>query len=403
MPALLLMPRVTPAMQEAKVVQWLKQEGDPIAKDELAVTIESEKAAQDVEALTDGVLYKILAQAGEVVPVNKPLAIIRLPQDSLDDLRSYEKGQPTSAIGTEENRAATPNAASKGSGAIKSSPLARKLAESRGINLAAIPGGSGPGGRIVEQDVLAFCESLARNTPPADVALGVQPEDKRILLSSVRQTTIQKLRQSRDNTIPVTSVTEIDLTELLGLHRQIKPVWRAAHQVEVTLNAFFVRAVALALREHEALNATLTDNEIVVKSSVNIGLAMNIKEGLYVPVIKCADTLSVLATAKVISAFVDKASHKGLTAEDMTGGTFTITNVGPFDVLFSTPVILYPQAAILGIGKIMDRPVYVGEAIAKRHLCIFSLTYDHQVIDGVPAASFRSTLKQLLEHPLSLL
>ena len=403
MPALLLMPRVTPAMQEAKVVQWLKQEGDPIAKDELVVTIESEKAAQDIEALTDGVLYKILAQAGEVVPVDKPLAIIRLPQDSLDDLRGYEKGQPTSAIGTEENRAATPNAASKERGAIKSSPLARKIAESRGINLAAIPGGSGPGGRIVEQDVLAFCESLARNTPPADIALGVQLEDKRVPLSSIRQQTIHKLRQSRENTIPVTSVTEIDLTELLGLYRQIKPVWRAAHQVEVTMNAFFVRAVALALREHEALNATLTDNEIVVKSSVNIGLAMNIKEGLYVPVIKCADTLSVLAAAKVISAFVDKANHKGLTAEDMTGGTFTITNVGPFDVLFSTPVILYPQAAILGIGKIMDRPVYVGEVIAKRHLCIFALTYDHQVIDGVPAASFRSTLKQLLEHPLSLL
>jgi len=399
LPAELVMPRVSPAMQEATVVQWLKKEGDAISKDELVVTIESEKASQDVEALTDGVLYKIVAQAGDIVPVNKPLAIIRLPQDTIEDLRSYDTATSTSGMGVDDERPVVPNPPSKSDGAIKSSPLARKLAESRGIDLAAIPSGSGPGGRIVEQDILAFCDLMARNSG----AQKTEPEDKRIPLSSIRQYAINRLRQSKDNTIPVTSVTEVDLTDLIAFYRQIKPVWQAAHQISVTLNAFFVKAVALALRKHEILNSTLADNEIVVKSRVNIGLAMHVNDGLYVPVIRHADSLAVSAIASAISEFVRKIEQKSLTAEDMADGTFTITNVGPFDVLFCTPIIVYPQVAILGIGKISERPTFVGDEIARRHLCHFALTYDHRVIDGAHAASFRETLKKLLGQPMGLL
>ena len=405
MPSELLMPRVSPAMQEATVVQWLKQEGDTIRKDELVVTIECEKASQDVEALTDGVLYKIVAPAGEIVPVNKPLAIIRLPQDTPEDLRAYETARTGPALTRSDQRPATANAPAKADGIIKSSPLARKLAESRGIDLAAIPQGSGPGGRIVEKDVLAFCESLSRSPSAVVQKVAAEPgdTDKRIPLSPLRQHTIAKLRQSKENTIPVTSVTEIDLTELVALHGQVKAAWPAARQSSPTLNAFFVKAVALALRRHEMLNTTLAETEIVVKSSINIGLAMHVNDGLYVPVIRQADTLTVTAIAAAIAEFVQKIQQKTLVAEDMAGGTFTITNVGPLDVLFSTPVIVYPQVAILGIGKISERPVFVGEQIAKRQLCYFALTYDHRVIDGAPAAAFRETLKRLLEQPLSLL
>jgi pyruvate/2-oxoglutarate dehydrogenase complex dihydrolipoamide acyltransferase (E2) component len=193
------------------------------------------------------------------------------------------------------------------------------------------------------------------------------------------------------------------LTDLIAFYRQIKPVWQAAHQISVTLNAFFVKAVALALRKHEILNSTLADNEIVVKSRVNIGLAMHVNDGLYVPVIRHADSLAVSAIASAISEFVRKIEQKSLTAEDMADGTFTITNVGPFDVLFSTPIIVYPQVAILGIGKISERPTFVGDEIARRHLCHFALTYDHRVIDGAHAASFRETLKKLLGQPMGLL
>lgn len=399
MPAELLMPRVSPAMQDATIVEWLKKEGDPIRKDEIVVTIECEKASQDVEALTDGVLYKILAQAGDTVPVDKPLAIIRLPQDAIEDLPSYDSGTLASTVSVQSNAPSSPSTLSRPDGRIKSSPAARKLAESRGIDLAAIPTGSGPGGRITEEDVIAFCEFMARDSVPRRA----EPRDKHIPLSSIRQHAISRLRQSKDNTIPVTSVTEIDLTDLVALYRQMKPVWQAAHQVTLSLNSFFVRAVALALRQHEVLNSTLAENEIVVKGSVNIGLAMHVNEVLYVPVIRQADSLAVSAIAKQMSEFVQKSEQKSLTPEDMADGTFTITNVGPFDVLFSTPVIVYPQTAILGIGKISERPAFVGDEIVKQQLCHFALTYDHRVIDGVPAALFRQTLKQLLEQPLGLL
>ena len=159
----------------------------------------------------------------------------------------------------------------------------------------------------------------------------------------------------------------------------------------------------MALRKHEILNSTLAGNEIVVSGSINIGLAMHIREALYVPVIRNADTLSVLAIAKSISELVKKVEQNSITPEDMADGTFTITNVGPLDVLFSTPVIVYPQTAILGIGKISERPVFVGTELARRQLCYFALTYDHQVVDGLPAASFRGTLNQLLGQPMGLI
>jgi len=400
MPAEILLPRVSPTMQEAMVVEWKKKEGDLVRKDEIVVTIESEKASQDVEALEEGVLHKILAQAGEVVPVEKPLAIIRLATDTPEDLRRYKTVAPGSAAVATRKAAAAPVAEqSKADRRIISSPLARKLAEERGVDLSSLPAGSGPNGRITEQDVLAYCESKAHvaSTPAMEAG------DRRIPLTEVRRRTIASLRQSRDETIPVTSVTELDLTGLLELHRQLQPAWEEAHQVKVTLNAFFVKAVALALRQHEILNSALADGEIVVKGAVNIGLAMHVNDGLYVPVIRNADQLTLLEIAQAIAQLLQKIQQKTVTAADMAGGTFTITNVGPFDVLFSTPVIVYPQAGILGVGTICERPVFVGETIARRQLCHFSLTYDHRIVDGVPAALFRQTLRRLLEEPATLL
>ncbi len=219
----------------------------------------------------------------------------------------------------------------------------------------------------------------------------------------MRRETANRLRLSKENTIPVTSVTEIDLTDLLDLYKSAKSVWREVYDVNVTLNAFFIKAVAICLRKHEMLNSTLAGDEIIIRGSVNVGLAMNHNDQLFVPVIRSADVLSVREIAAGIAAYVEKIKENKLTIADMSDGTFTVTNVGPFDVQFSTPVIAYPQVGILGIGKVNERPVFAGDAIVKRYLCYFSLTYDHRVIDGVPAAAFRKTLKELLEQPLSLL
>lgn len=404
MPVEILMPRVAPAMQDGTVVVWRKQEGDTVKAGEIVVEITAEKASAEVEAQAEGVLYKILAEPGDVVPVYKPLAVIRLDGDTTQDLAPYDGMKHTAAIVVAGKSIEIPSQASEER--IKASPLAKRIAREEGVDLAAIKAGSGPGGRITEQDVREYL--AARTADPGEPAPAAaisqqSPQDTRLKVSAARRETANRLRLSKDNCIPVTSVTEVDLTELIELYRAIKPVWQDVHAINPTLNAFFLKAVALGLRQHKMLNATLDGDEIVVKGSINIGLAMNDADALYVPVIKQADTLSVTQIAAQIAGFVQKMQNKELTIADMTDGTFTVTNVGPFDVQFSTPVIVYPQVGILGIGKVNDRAVFQGDVIVKRKLCYLSLTYDHRVVDGVPAALFRTTVKNLLEKPLSLL
>ena len=400
MPTELLMPRVQPAMQDGMIVKWLKKEGDQIKKGEVVVEITSEKASCEVETFHDGILYKILANPGDVIPVNNPLAIIQLAGDKPEDFPGLETVKPVPIIVVEGKQIQVTSETPNGNGKIKASPLARCLAAEHGVDLANLIG-SGPGGRIIKQDVLQYHQShptVAKQAPAMQ-----QQDDKRIPLSIIRRETTRRLQLSKDNVIPVTSVTEINLTGLLDLYKSCKELWRDVYKTNLTLNAFFIKAVALSLKRHELLNSTLDNDAIVIKGSINIGLAMNIDDQLYVPVIRNSDTITVLEIAQRVSLFAQKAKDKQLTLDDMSGGTFTITNVGPFDVQFSTPVIAYPQVGILGIGTINVRPVYQGDDIVKQSLCYVSLTYDHRVIDGAPAAGFRKTLKELLEKPFVLL
>ena len=407
MPVELVMPRVSPAMQDATVVEWLKREGDSVRKDEIVVVIESEKASQEVEALADGILYRIVAPVGTVVPVNKPLAIIRLPQDTADDLGVWKPGSAAATAALTDSRTASAPQIAASDGAVRWSPSARKLAASLGIELVNMTSGSGPGGRIVERDVLAFQEAReARAKAPVGTPVDLSADtlaDVRVPLSPMRRQTMVRLIKSRESVVPVTSVTEVDLTNLVALHRNLKASWKSKRNIDITLNAWFVRATAMALRQHEILNAILADNEVIIKRNINIGLAMQVNDGLYAPVVRNADMLSLSQAAEQISMLLKKIQDKSITTSDMSDGSFTITNVGPFDVLLSTPVVVHPQVAILGIGKIAERPVFIGEQIAKRNICCLSLTYDHRVVDGVPAALFRTTLKDLLEYPTTLL
>ena len=400
MPVKLLMPRVQPAMQDGMIVKWLKKEGDPIAKGEIVVEITSEKASCEVESFHNGILYKMLANPGDVIPVNEPVAIIKLDGDTAEELASIDTSKKNPAIMVEGKQVEVPLDLPAGDGKIKASPLARRIAGEYGINLAVVSG-TGPGGRIIKQDVLDYHQTAGVAVKQAPVVEKIA--DKKIPLSIIRRETTRRLQLSKDNVIPVTSVTEMDLTDLLKLYKDTKTVWKNVYDTNVTMNAFFIKAVGLTLRRYELLNSTLESDAIVVKGNINIGLAMSIDDQLYVPVIRNADKLTVMEIAQQVSLYIDKAKDKKLTLEDMQDGTFTITNVGPFDAQFSTPVIAYPQVGILGIGTVNVRPVYQGDDIVKRSLCYMSLTYDHRVIDGVPAAGFRKMLKELLEQPLSLL
>jgi len=401
MPAEIVMPRVAPAMTEGVIVEWLKNEGDIIKKGDPVAAITSEKATFEIESLYDGVIQKLLYNPGDEVPVNKPIAIVTLPGEKpgeiVEKVESTKASAGSSPVETKELGSVSSGNDTK----IKASPLAKNIAKQEGVDLAEIIG-TGPGGRIVKQDVLGYLE-MKSSQKAEQKAVVVEEEDKRIPFVGVRKETAKRLQISMDNVIPVTSVTEIDVTELVQLRERLKKDWLEMFGTKVTLNAFIIRAVALALKKHSALNSQLDGDSIVIKAAVNIGLAMNNNNNLYVPVIRNADKLSVLEIAQEIEALVKKVRNNTITLADMQGGTFTITNVGPMDVQFSTPVINYPQAGILGIGTINVRPAFLGDEIVKRHFCYISLTYNHKIIDGAPAAEFRKSVKAFLENPYLLL
>ncbi|KKM10064.1 hypothetical protein SY88_15575 [Clostridiales bacterium PH28_bin88] len=262
--------------------------------------------------------------------------------------------------------------------------------------------GTGPGRRITKEDVLAY----TGNPPPVEQEQSLapqHPDEEIIAITGIRKVTFENISKSVATAAQVTSTTEVDLTELIRLRQEILAGWERYHGVRPTLNAFFVKAVALALREHPLLNSSVQGDRLVLKKYYHIGLAVTVGEDLVVPVVRHADSLSVLEIAKRIAVLVEKARQNALTPEDMSGGTFTISNVGPYQVQVFTPVIVQPQNAILGIGATTQRPVVRDGQIVIRDVANLCLTYDHRVIQGASAARFRITLKDLLEHPLSLL
>ena len=250
MPVKLLMPRVQPAMQDGMIVKWLKKEGDPIAKGEIVVEITSEKASCEVESFHNGILYKMLANPGDVIPVNEPVAIIKLDGDTAEELASIDTSKKNPVIMVEGKQVEVPLDLPAGDGKIKASPLAKRIAGELGINLAMVSG-TGPGGRIIKQDVLDYRQTEAVAVKQAPVVEKIA--DKKIPLSIIRRETTRRLQLSKDNVIPVTSVTEMDLTDLLKLYKDTKPIWKNVYDTNVTMNAecFFhqgSRAVTPALR-----------------------------------------------------------------------------------------------------------------------------------------------------------
>ena len=290
---------------------------------------------------------------------------------------------------------------------IKASPLAKKLAKDNGIDLSLVKGNV-PAGRIEKADVLDF---IAAKTATANIEcepiLQKDVEEQkitRIPFIGIRKTTAQRLQRSKENVVPVTSTTEVDITELIELHKKIKAAWNAHYGISITLNAFFLRAVSIALRENLILNSVLEEDNIAINKNIHINLAMNVDGQLFAPVIRNTDTLSLKDIAESITYFVEKAKNGQLTIEDMSEGTFSVTNVGPFDVQVTSPVINYPQVGILAIGKANKRPMFdENDQIVARYLCFLSLTYDHRVIDGIPAAMFRKRINELLANPYLLL
>jgi pyruvate dehydrogenase E2 component (dihydrolipoamide acetyltransferase) len=383
-----LMPRIDPGMQSGKIVEWLKKEGELVQKGEPILVVEGEKTTFEIEAPESGVLSKILVEVGTDVQVTQPIAIIGESEKSPSpevQLKPAQQEIPSSP----QSIATSP--ATPGDRVI-ASPAARRLAQDRGVDIAQILG-TGPGGRITREDVLAAAESTS--SAPRVVSKVNEPVVlRRVKLDGIRKAVAERLTFSERNVVPVTLTMETDASRLVELKN------RGDH---VGFTALAVKAVARALESHPAINSTIEGDEVTVYSDINVAVAIDTDLGLVAPVIRNADKSSAKEIDVKVKELSQKAKQSRLTIEELTGGTFTVTNLGAYDVESFAPIINPPQCAILGLGRIAYRPVAAGEQVTTRPTTVLTLVFDHRIVDGVPAAKFLRDVKKNLEDPQQLL
>jgi pyruvate dehydrogenase E2 component (dihydrolipoamide acetyltransferase) len=370
------MPRLSLTMKEGTVVEWFKKEGDMVKKGEPLVEVLSEKATYDVEAPASGVLRKILAEEGTDVPVAGTLGIITAPDEGLPEI---EVGATPPAVEAEEAVAAPERKLKERiERRIIASPAAKRLAMEHGIDLTQIRG-SGPDGRIVEEDVRRPIE-----------AMRTMPRVREVVpLTGIRKTAAERVSLSAQTAPQSTITMEVDMSNAAKLRGG----------VAVSYTDMLVKAVAKALTEHPIINSTLEKEQIKIFADINIGVAVATETGLIVPVIRAANGKTLIEISSTLKELIEKAKQSKLAKEELTGGTFTITNLGMYGVEVFTPIINPPETAILGVGRVAEKPIVVEEQIVVRPVMQLSLTFDHRVVDGAPAAQFLQKIKKFLENP----
>jgi 2-oxoglutarate dehydrogenase E2 component (dihydrolipoamide succinyltransferase) len=399
MPWEIRVPLLGESVVEATVGRWLKQEGDPVAVGEPLVELETEKVNTEVPADEAGILERILRHEGETVRPGDVLGIITEKKVERPAAREGEPGEEV-----------TPAAEAR------VTPVARRLATELGIDLAQVKG-TGPGGRVTKEDVERQAE-LRKRPLEAEVAEKVEapqvgssgiagprtprPETRQ-RLSRRRLTIARRLVEAQHTAAMLTTFNEADMSAVLELRGRWRESFQQKHGVDLGIMPFFVKAVIGALKEFPQLNSELQGEELVIKHYYDIGIAIGDPEGLVVPVLRDADRMTFAEIEGSIASFVEKARTKTLTLEDLSGGTFTITNGGVFGSLLSTPILNPPQVGILGMHKIQERPVAMGGQIQIRPMMYLALSYDHRVVDGREAVLFLVKVKELIEDPERLL
>lgn len=388
MPVKIIMPRLTEMTLKGTIMNWLKKEGEEIKKGDPLFEVETAKVVEEVESPASGKLYKILAPEGTEISVLEVVGIISKPDESDQELDEFIKriSAPVKVVGVEEKPIPIKGSERR----IKASPAAKKLARERGINLASIKG-VGPGEIITKGDVLKTIEQ-------SKIA-AVEPEiDKIIPLTGVRKTIADQMIKSYQNP-QVTITAEADLTQIFKVYREVRSRFEEERHLKLTLLHLLIKAIVLALRDYPILNSALMNGEIKVFKDINIAVAVDTERGLIVPVVHHAHSKTIVEIASSVQNLSRKARNDELSIEDVTGGTFTISNLGAFGVNIFTPILNPPQCAILGVGQLADKIVVVGGKMEVRKLLTLSLTFDHRIVDGVRAAQFLGKLKEILEKP----
>ena len=394
-------PTMGESVTEGTVANWSKKVGEAVKKDEVLVEIETDKVAIEVSAPADGVLSEISAEAGATVTPNQVIARIAAS--------GAASAQQPSGAG-QQTPANQPPAAQKGPpAALPLAPSVQRIVTQTGIDPAQIAG-TGRDGRITKGDALAATKAppaaAASPAPQAQVAAGPradQPHEERVRMTRLRQTIARRLKDAQNTAAQLTTFNEVDMTTVMALRNQYKDVFEKRHGVKLGFMSFFVRAVTSALKEIPAVNAEIDGQDLIYKNHYDIGVAVGTDKGLVVPVLRDADMLSLSGIEKGIGALGKKARDGQLSIEDMTGGTFTITNGGIYGSLMSTPILNMPQAGILGMHNIVQRPIGVDGKVELRPMMYLALSYDHRIVDGKEAVTFLVAVKNAIEDPQRLL
>ncbi len=393
-----VLPKQGMTMEEGTLERWLAADGASVTVGQPLFEMSTEKIESEIEADATGTVVHLVAE-GTTVPAGSVIGVILAPGEELTGdyaavRRAYEQGAPTTPAAAKAP--AEPTATRQGSGAfVPASPLARRLAAQHGVDLSSVRG-SGPGGRIVKEDVEAAIAERGGGREPA-AATG-ETQARVIPFRGMRRAIAERMTQSLREMAQVTLITEADVTDVERLCRDLSRRWRA-ERVVVTPAHAVVRAVALALRDHPRLNATLAGDDIRLNPSINVGFAVALDDGLIAPVVRDADRSTLKDIARVTEELAARARGGRLGPDDVTGGTFTVTSLALYDVDAFTPIVNPGQTAILGLGRIRDAAAFEGERVVKRRSMTLSLTFDHRVVDGAPAAQFLRRVRQLLERP----
>ncbi len=396
-------PTFPESVADGTVATWHKQPGEAVKRDELLVDIETDKVVLEVVAPADGVLSKVLKNEGDTVLSEEVIAVVEAGAVAA----AAPAAKPAAAA-----QAAAPAAASAEEPLL--APAARKLAEENGIDPASLTG-TGKGGRVTKEDVVAAVEAK-KKAPAAAPAKAPAPAaeapifaagdriEKRVPMTRLRAKVAERLVEAQSTMAMLTTFNEVDMHEVMALRSKYKDLFEKTHNgVRLGFMSFFVKAAVEALKRFPAVNASIDGNDIVYHGYQDIGVAVSSDRGLVVPVLRNAELMSLAEIEGGIATFGKKAREGKLSIEEMTGGTFTITNGGTFGSMMSTPIVNPPQAAILGMHNIIQRPVAINGEVVIRPMMYLALSYDHRLIDGKEAVSFLVTIKNLLEDPARLL
>ena len=394
----IIVPELAESTVEATVASWLKKEGEIITKGDVIIELDTDKVSLEIVAPSDGLIQSISKQEGETVKVGDILGII----DDSKTVSNNETNETTAkSAETKVDKPQDNNVAISG---VNITPVAKKIAEKENIDLENIKG-TGPNGKITKEDLISSEKETIQKPEPIKINKenNIIGREESIKLSRRRITIAKRLKEVQSETVMTTTYNEVDLSSVIAIRKKYQDQFIKKHNTKLGFMSFFVKASVNSLQSFPHLNAELHQDELIVKKYYDIGIAVATDEGLVVPVLRDADKLSSAEIEQGIAELATKSRDKKITLQELQGGTFSITNGGVFGSLMSTPLLNPPQVGILGMHKIMEKPIAVDGEVVVRPVMMLAVTYDHRIIDGAMAVQFLVRIKNLLEDPYQLL